>query len=643
MSFESTRKTKTYQRYQRLNRSLLGPFAADLLSKKIFIPESIQADIDAEIKGAQISDEERRDISVRHLANLIYRTAERDRFGDLDFAVSMDDAQEYCEKLAHDIEDILIKHRLHGWPEWYEKQCLSAKANPLTFWGFYHLPECQTAINAVFQKHQHVPAPDDLADSEVLPFLLRITDKKWWFRQYRKRYVRTLDEIARALGRVKKRRAPYVSDDAMTLFITQQLRNKEIIDNTDCINNDGETFALADVVESSTANPAVRRAELMTRLRGFEILAETLGYKAEFWTITCPSRFHPTITKQGKNYAYSIENPKWVSAGRPSVKDAQRHLTGVWARTRAALKRVDIDWFGFRIAEPHGDGCPHWHLVVYVPADHVSSFSSNRHGKTNHKNRNVVYGSVAQLGRKYALSDSPDEHGAAKHRFTVEPIREGYDDAGRPYSATGYVAKYISKNIDGEGLAGLEDWDGGGSLADNSKRVIAWASVHGIRQFQQFGGAPVGLWRELRRLYKLQEKEAADAIKAGRDYHRDEFLDRLFEQTEQDDAAEAWASFCLIYAANPARFKFEFTVKVMARPVLNIDLDTGLLREFSSPRVVVGRYGEIQQKLEGISINQIKYETRPHNWQLVRRTVAPPEAGQLSGAGNARAALDLCQ
>jgi hypothetical protein len=99
-----------------------------------------------------------------------------------------------------------------------------------------------------------------------------------------------------------------------------------------------------------------------------------------------------------------------------------------------------------------------------------------------------------EIFRKYALKEDGNEPGAQENRFQVVPI----DDAHG--SATGYIAKYISKNIDGFALDGEKDDETGEDLKEMSLRVSAWASRWAIRQFQQIGGAPVTVYRELRRL-----------------------------------------------------------------------------------------------------------------------------------------------
>ena len=93
--------------------------------------------------------------------------------------------------------------------------------------------------------------------------------------------------------------------------------------------------------------------------------------------------------------------------------------------------------------------------------------------------------------KDYALKEDGDESGATKYRVKVTSI--DYIKG----TATGYIAKYISKNIDGQYVG--TDKSGMASV-DASTRVIAWSKIWGIRQFQHFGGPPVSIWRELRRV-----------------------------------------------------------------------------------------------------------------------------------------------
>jgi len=75
------------------------------------------------------------------------------------------------------------------------------------------------------------------------------------------------------------------------------------------------------------ANPAIRRCELMTRIRGFDNICNELGFIGGFYTLTAPARYHVTI-KTGHR------NRKWNGAS-PAV--TQRYLCNVWQKIRAKL------------------------------------------------------------------------------------------------------------------------------------------------------------------------------------------------------------------------------------------------------------------------------------------------------------------
>ena len=324
---------------------------------------------------------------------------------------------------------------------------------------------------------------DEITAQQIVIALAKLSDDKWWQNKLKRIWAFQREHLAIAAGQVQKSASPYASRTCVGEWKEQKRKNREWLKNQ-CIENTdtGEQFELVLQVDKSNANPAIRRCELMIRMRGFEDIADEFGYTGAFITLTAPSKYHAVHAKGG-----FIKN--W-NAGTP--RDTQRFLCNVWAKIRAKLNREGIKIFGFRVAEPHHDGTPHWHILVFMLPEH--------------KER------VESIMRSYALEEDGGELGAQENRFKFVDIEK---EKG---TATGYIAKYISKNIDGYQLDDEIDDETGQNLKDMAKNVTAWASRWGIRQFQQIGGAPVTVWRELRRLGSQKvESPAIDPVLAAAD------------------------------------------------------------------------------------------------------------------------------
>ncbi|MCC8380203.1 replication endonuclease [Xenorhabdus sp. PB30.3] len=307
----------------------------------------------------------------------------------------------------------------------------------------------------------------ELTVDQLAASVARMISDEWWYARLKRMRDIRAEHMAIAVGQVQKAASSYVSRKTLEEWKEQKRRNWEFLQEFELENEDGERVSLVDKVLGSIANPAVRRCELMVRQRGFEDLANEMGCVGDFYTITAPSKYHSAHNGGG-----FVKN--WNGA---SPRDTQKYLCGVWAKIRAAYSRAGISVFGFRVVEPHHDGTPHWHLLLFMLPEHVEQM------------RNIV--------REYAMQEDAHElnsEAARNARFLVKPIDPKLG------SATGYIAKYISKNIDGYALDGEIDNETGGNLKDMARSVSAWASRWRIRQFQQIGGAPVSVWRELRRL-----------------------------------------------------------------------------------------------------------------------------------------------
>ena len=298
--------------------------------------------------------------------------------------------------------------------------------------------------------------------------LARLQDASWWERQIRKAYRRLKEHIAIIVGKVRKGVSPYVSYKAAQDHQERRRAGLAWLRTMYAINPElGVEIPLIEAVKASVSNPEIRRMELMVRMRGCEDLAEEQGWVGEFYTWTAPSKYHACTTRKNK----VMDNSKYDGS---DPRNTQAYLCRQFSKARAKLGRLGVKFFGFRVVEPHHDGTPHWHMLFFV-----------------HPNQCRLLRSVL---RHYAIEHDRQELGKAgyKARFdwrAIDPTKG---------SATGYIAKYISKNIDGFKV-GIDE-ETGTDAKDTVNNVAAWASTWGIRQFQPVGGPSVEVWRQLRRL-----------------------------------------------------------------------------------------------------------------------------------------------
>jgi hypothetical protein len=296
----------------------------------------------------------------------------------------------------------------------------------------------------------------------TLGAIKRMIDKNWWMRRLRKLFNQAYEQAAIELSLVNKYKQIYASDLTVKKRKQQKLRNEQMLSSMKIINDVGQQYSLKELSDLNVSNPAVRKAELMVRMRGCEELSKSHGHDGIFITITCPSKYHAVFSKSGQ------PNPKYQGF---TPYQANQYLCAVWSRIRAEWNRNDIKPYGFRVAEPQHDGTPHWHILLFAEKHHIDE--------------------IKRVISHYSLEEDGDEKGAAQNRCDFKMIDP------KKGSATGYIAKYVSKNIDGEGL---DKGVYGEDPITAAQRVDAWSSCWCIRQFQQIGGASVSVWRELRRL-----------------------------------------------------------------------------------------------------------------------------------------------
>ncbi|WP_076588739.1 replication endonuclease [Vibrio ostreicida] len=407
------------------------------------------------------------------------------------------------------------------------------------------------------------------SSGELYSLVNRVCDEIFLRRQLRKKCAFTVEQVARDLALVQAKKQVYCSDFSILRQRERIASNEQVLENTIVFDEDDleNWFTIAELSKKSISNPELRRGEMFTRLRGFEEIAQESDHEAVFYTNTAPSRFHPVSKGE--------INPKWLKAGKPTAKQAHNHLINVWQELGKIVDKKDIKVYGMRIAEPHQDGTPHHHFLLFMRPEHRET--------------------VTNEFKRLAMQDSPSERGAKKYRFTAKVIdwKKG--------SAIGYVAKYLSKNIDGQHI----DSDKGSRLngIEAAERVVTWARVNQIRQFQFIGGPSVTVWREMRRLRDEFKEDSTVLSDITETEHY--MLEKIRKAADVGD----WKDFC---GAMGGVF-----VKRKDQPVrVQYNAPDAIEKLLTSGEFSPTRFGDAAQgRVSGLLFKNVFLATRFRNWK----------------------------
>lgn len=439
---------------------------------------------------------------------------------------------------------------------------------------------------------------DDLAD-EVDKFegaaaslLVRLLDESWWLRKINRAWAIYCELIAILTGQVRKGVSPYASAHAVREFTQRKAAQQAWMAGMSAVNEElGQEIDLVDAVMGSVANPEIRRHELMVRMRGFEDMAQEQGKLGLFLTLTAPSSYH--AWRQGsKDKAKTYQNEKFNGA---CPTETNRLLCKQWARFRAALAREGIMAFGFRVVEPHHDGTPHWHCLLFINPEHQRDFLTLlAYHFTATERAELKMPNGDQLD---ALAEMKIRNKMPRIKWLLDVSSPAVVKAINPRvnwkeidptkgSATGYIAKYIAKNIDGHKVG--MDYEAEAPVDHTTIAVAAWASCWRIRQFQQIGGPAVSVWRELRRL---------------------------------GDEVIEWD--CILEAARTAADNNRWGDFINAMGGIDLPRKEHLIRLSKRLDEAANKYGEDVLRLMGVitDIGQTTAITRTEGWQIVRKGV----------------------
>lgn len=415
--------------------------------------------------------------------------------------------------------------------------------------------------------------------------LNRLKDEYWWRAKLRRLQDTRLEQLQRNLHCVGGSSAMYLSDVTFRKREIRTFNNQQTLENLYAVaeTDDGESWVnLAEAAKGSQSNPVNRAAFMAVRIKGLKELAQYEGMASAFITITTPSRYHSVLST-------GAPNPNYIQGSTASK--ANQWLKLIYSRIRADWQRMDLNPFGVRVVEMHHDGCPHWHILLFAPPEHMHQ--------------------IKDIMQAHALIDGGHELKNPSVRFDWRDIDPQKGDA------VGYVIKYVAKGVNSSHLEDVRDNTHNVTSEDDNHiatlKMKYALSAAGIQQFQFFGipAATATVWQELRRLGQGEEGMRnidAHCYRLGLSDLERFALTALYKAADAGD----WAAYCQAMGG--------IYVK-RTEAALRILYSTAETLTALEEQVILNRYGEeAKAKVRGLLMPMwrgVYLTTRHYHYRVV--------------------------
>lgn len=354
-----------------------------------------------------------------------------------------------------------------------------------------HLAELTHLLRSGMSHPQTIPGHEDLIRLIGLPGV-DVTHTKRWFRRALIRHARQMaDYLAHLLRDIGKYASPIVCEEVLVSRKRQLEFHKEFARKHVMISRDPHgverTIPFADV----EANARKRTNKCYVRLKGLEKFCTDLVLVGYFLTLTLPPEFHP--------------NP---SRGRCSWNgctphEAHNHIQKNWRLIQRRFNEKGGKFYGVRVEEPHEDGCPHWHALIYLEASRADQFASRV---------SEFFG--GQFAAKLVLIDQRQGSGAS---YLIKYLNPVFADGDRNKATDESTSEAKNKN-------------GKRSRYDAHRATWGGRSI----QFLDVPGSST-VWDEVRRIrvdspaFALLDEQARALHKAATENDYASFLQHLLE------------------------------------------------------------------------------------------------------------------